>query len=394
MISLETQHFNLSRILLLTIGLWPYERSKFVLFQQIILFGILTSFVAFQFTVFLTTKCTINFIIRILSFILFFIAFIIKYNSFWINSQSVKNFLEELKHVCNDLKDENEINVMKKYGKNTESYTAKIILITVISTVSIIFASIWPLILDIILPKNESRPHLAMHIMTEYFIDQEKYYYLILFHMNAAFCIGAITMIATGTMLIGYLKHACGMFRIASYRFEKAMIINNLQNRFDNEIIIYKGIIYAVNVHRKALQFSKSLISCFEGSFFFLIAVGVLNLSFNLCRIFQIVSFGGNKEEFILHLITITVTLLYMFLANYAGQEITDHNNHVFFTVYNVRWYIAPLHVQKLILFLLQIGNKAFGLNVGGLFVASLNCFASLMSASISYFTVMYSTQQ
>ncbi|KYQ59014.1 hypothetical protein ALC60_01976, partial [Trachymyrmex zeteki] len=94
--------------------------------------------------------------------------------------------------------------------------------------------------------------------------------------------------------------------------------------------------------------------------------------------IFQTISVVNNKEEIILHFIAVIITLLYMFLANYAGQEITDHNDHIFFTVYNVCWYIAPLHLQKTILFLLQIGNKTFGLQIGGLFVASLNCFASV----------------
>ncbi|XP_011636415.2 uncharacterized protein LOC105426738 [Pogonomyrmex barbatus] len=253
----------------------------------------------------------------------------------------------------------------------------------IVSVTSFIFLTIWPCILDIVKPKNESRPHPTMHIMTEYFIDQERYFYLIVFHMNAALCIGAIAVIATGSMLIGYLKHSCGMFRIASYRIEKAMAINNLQNIRKNYIVTYKGIIYAQEIHRKAMEFSKFLISSFEGSFFLLIAVGVLNLSLNLCRV-----------KFIPHFISMSVTLLYMFLANYAGQEITDHNSHVFSTAYNVRWHNAPLRIQKLILFLLQMGNKTFGLNVGGLFMASLSCFTSLMSASISYFTVMYSTLQ
>jgi len=87
---------------------------------------------------------------------------------------------------------------------------------------------------------------------------------------------------------------------------------------------------------------------------------------------------------------------------------------------YNICWYTAPLSIQKLILFLLQRGSKTFTLNVGGLFQASLKCFASvktyyileyiqcntrinkikesillqLTSTSISYFTVIYSTQQ
>jgi len=72
----------------------------------------------------------------------------------------------------------------------------------------------WSHILDTVLPMNESR-HSKIQILTEYFIDQEKYFYLTLLHINAAFCIGATTIIGTGTMLIAYLKHACGIFTIA-----------------------------------------------------------------------------------------------------------------------------------------------------------------------------------
>ncbi|XP_011634422.1 uncharacterized protein LOC105425381 [Pogonomyrmex barbatus] len=86
--------------------------------------------------------------------------------------------------------------------------------------------------------------------------------------------------------------------------------------------------------------------------------------------------------------------IFYMFAANLVGQQIIDHNNHVFITAYKIRWYIAPLNVQKMILLLLQRGNKSFGLSVGGLFIASLECFATLASASVSYFTVMFSMQQ
>lgn len=77
--------------------------------------------------------------------------------------------------------------------------------------------------------------------------------------------------------------------------------------------------------------------------------------------------------------------------------------------------------MQKLILVLLQKGNKPFTLHIGGLFIVSLDCFATveahyaftgiqrstiettngktpilsfqLTSSSLSYFTVMYSMQ-
>ncbi|XP_071637474.1 uncharacterized protein [Temnothorax longispinosus] len=394
MISVETKYFDLNRILLLAIGLWPYKQSKLVRFQLILFFGILMSCIIFQLTTFLTAEYTLGLAIKIFSYILLLISFIIKYNSFWINIQTVRYLLEQLQHIYIDLKDENEIAIVEKYGCNAKHYTIRIIQITLCSAFAIISVPMWPRILDIVMPMNESRPRITMPIPTEYFVDQEKYFYLILLHLNVATCIGATAYIATGTMLITYLKHACGMFKIASYRIERAMMINILQNSMENEIMIYKAMIYAVDIHRKAIKFAEFLITNFEGSFLFLIAVSVCCLSLNLFRIFQSVTFGNRKEELLLHFLIVAIILLYMFLANYAGQEITDHNNHVFSTAYNVRWYTAPLSIQKLILFLLQRGSKTFSLNVGGLFAASLKCFASLTSASISYFTVIYSTQQ
>lgn len=69
-------------------------------------------------------------------------------------------------------------------------------------------------ITDVDVPMNASQPH-HLFIMTEYFVDQEKYFYLILLHINAVFFIGITIMLAIGTMFITYLQCTCGMFKIA-----------------------------------------------------------------------------------------------------------------------------------------------------------------------------------
>jgi len=81
---------------------------------------------------------------------------------------------------------------------------------------TIIIGQSWSNILDIILPKNSSRPHNLL-IMMEYFIDQEKYFYFILLHLYVAILIGFITMLAIGTLLFGFFQYICGMFKIARY---------------------------------------------------------------------------------------------------------------------------------------------------------------------------------
>ncbi|XP_018300359.1 uncharacterized protein, partial [Mycetomoellerius zeteki] len=120
----------------------------------------------------------------------------------------------------------------------------------------------------------------------EYFIDQEKYFYLILLHINVAICIASIVLVAIGTMCITFIQHICGMFKIASYRIEYAININIQQNvMLKNKIWMIKGIIYAVDIHRQALKLLKYFTSIFEKMVFTLIVVGVACLSLNLFQV-------------------------------------------------------------------------------------------------------------
>ncbi|XP_032687876.1 odorant receptor Or2-like [Odontomachus brunneus] len=160
------------------------------------------------------------------------------------------------------------------------------------------------------------------------------------------------------------------------------------------EITIYKGILSAIDMHRKTLNFCECILSPFKFTLCFSEILAVICLSLNMFQVFQIVAFGGKIEEFCLYFAYIIPILVYMFIINYLGQEITDHNDNVFLSIYNVCWYIAPLSIQKLILLLLQRGNKPYTLSVAGLFVASLEFFAKLINMSLSYFTVMYSVQK
>ncbi|XP_024878481.1 uncharacterized protein LOC112458892 [Temnothorax curvispinosus] len=391
MIPLEIQYFSFNRILLLVIGLWPYQQSKLTRLQFICFSTILTAGVIFQLTTLITSKCTSN-LVRVLSSASLFIVSLIKYNSFCINIKAVKDLLMQFQHICSQLKDKNEVAIIEEYSCSARRYTI-ILTIFAVSTAFVIITSQYWLNTLVVLPKNVSQlRHLP--IMMEYFIDQEKYFYLILLHFSAVICVGWASILAIGTMLITLMQCICGMFRIACYRIKHAININIRQNiTLKNKILMTEGIICAVDIHRQAMKLSKHLLSTFEIMMFCLIVCGVACLTLNLFQIFQIASSENNVEEFFFPLLCVSVSIIYMFIANYIGQDIIDHNNDVLFTAYNVQWYRAPLHIQRMILFLLQRVTKEFTLNVGGLFSASIECFATLVKSSVSYFTVIYSTR-
>jgi len=72
----------------------------------------------------------------------------------------------------------------------------------------------FPIILNVILPLNESRP-LQLVVLTEYFINQEKYSHYIMLHEIVTSCIAINAFCGIGVIIVMYIMHACALFKIA-----------------------------------------------------------------------------------------------------------------------------------------------------------------------------------
>ncbi|EZA54437.1 hypothetical protein X777_05671, partial [Ooceraea biroi] len=307
----------------------------------------------------------------------------------------VKYILEKLQYVCSELKNENEIAIIKRYGHIAKYVAIGLTSLAKWSLFIFTLLPILPRIFGIFFPVNKSETYRNIYITTEYFVDEEKYFYFIMLHLYVAHYIAGGTLIGAGVLLTGYFTYFCGLFNIASYRIEQAMRINSdeLTNR-KNKRKIDKKISHAVDIHRTALEFTEFFLYNFEGICFLIIAIIVICLSLNLFGIFQAVRYVYNMQEFLVHC-GFTVGILTCSLGvNCVGQAITDHYNYMFSSAYNVPWYVASVRVQRLILFLLRRGTKPYGLKFGGLYTISLESFASLSTASLSYFTLLCSIQK
>ncbi|XP_077264116.1 uncharacterized protein LOC143898476 isoform X3 [Temnothorax americanus] len=301
MIHLEARYYSLIRLLLLAVGLWPYQQSKFTQFQFIFFSAILSASIIFQLTPLILLKCTSDLVTKVLSPVSFFTMFIINYNVFRLNIEVVKKLLMELQHILNKLRDKNEIAIVKKYSCIANRYTITLTALVVCGIFVSIIVRIWSNLINVDVPMNISHQRSRhLFIITEYFVDQEKYFHLILFHI---------------------------------YRIEHAMSIDILQNiTLKNKILMPEGIIYAVDIHRQAMKLSRDLLSAFDIMMVWLITCGVVCVSINLFQIFQIASSGNNVEELLFPFIFLFTSVIYMFIANYIGQNITDHNKYVFST--------------------------------------------------------------
>lgn len=82
---------------------------------------------------------------------------------------------------------------------------------------------IWPCLLDIVVPLNESRPlHFILGIVHS--TDQDEHIFLIFGHALTVYIIGFAIVIAVDSLFSLITHHHCAIFRIIRY-FEKRMTI-------------------------------------------------------------------------------------------------------------------------------------------------------------------------
>ncbi|KAL6264315.1 hypothetical protein P5V15_004424 [Pogonomyrmex californicus] len=238
--------------------------------------------------------------------------------------------------------------------------------INVISTSFYILSQYVSILLDIVSPLNESRPRKFL-IPAEYFIDHEKYFYIIILHIAIGTLIVTLSGVATESFSITNALHAFGLFKIASYRMKH--ILNGINPQIcvtKKYAISHKRIIAAVDFHRRAIEFSEELLkTSFERAYLILFVIIVCSASVNLFN-----EFINGDTHFNTHFIRIS----------YNISNIIYYSNIVILQC-NTEWYNAPLKTQKLILFLMQKITKCYKVDAG-----DMN-----LSMTVSYFTILYS---
>lgn len=116
-----------------------------------------------------------------------------------------------------------EIYLKKNYSTDYSIYISQYFIVSLcIALIIFIFIEFLPVILDIVIPLNETRPR-SIHVEAEYFVDLEKYFFLIVLHELITCLVGFSTLVATGTIIMAYVHHGCGMLKIV--RWEKSIII-------------------------------------------------------------------------------------------------------------------------------------------------------------------------
>ncbi|XP_050465897.1 odorant receptor 13a-like [Cataglyphis hispanica] len=389
------RYYKLYRFSLLSLSLWPYSKSFLKQIHAFFCIFLLISSTVTQLLKLFTMEYNLELVLTNLSFAIPSMIYIVKYFAFYIQSQKIRELIEQIRNDWNALKDEQEVEIIKRYAKHGRRHLYVFAGLAYPGTIVFILLPLLPDILDVVAPLNESRTR-SLPYLAEYFLDQQKYFYPLLLHINLTIIVGVITVISTETLFFAYVYHICGMFEITGYRIKHALDESiSLLSTLNRENAIRTKIIHAIESHQRAIEFFEYVSSTFALSYFILIILGVASLSINLFRLFQIaVIISDEKESLVSFVIFVVGHFYYMFVCNYMGQKIIDNSSGISTKTYDTQWYTTPVQIQKLLLFMMQKSMNSCKFVMGGIYSVSLENFTTLASMSLSYFTVIYSVHQ
>ncbi|KYN33061.1 hypothetical protein ALC56_12695 [Trachymyrmex septentrionalis] len=300
-------------------------------------FGMSISY--FALTTFITTEYNIDILLQVLAHSISWLGYTLKYNILCLNIRRVRDLMQRILYDWNELNNLQEIKIIKEYadiGRFITLIVTLFIYVCLFCGILILFLSNF--FLNITSDKNESRPR-QLPILVECFIDQQKYFFLILFFLCFAAVCAFTVIAATETIIMCYIHHACGLFEIARF----------IEMFKRNYILAYSV----------------------------LLPFGVLSLSINLYHLSRLIA-SKKYYDIIINVLFVIGHFWNMFFGNYFGQKVIDHSSNVFYRIYNVQWYIAPLRAQKLLLLMMQRSMRHCTIILTGLFIPSLEGFATL----------------
>ncbi|EZA48237.1 hypothetical protein DMN91_010370 [Ooceraea biroi] len=380
--------FMLHRILLIAMGLWPYQKPLIWKIQAVFFFSAYCSILFSQLLMFATIACNIDCTLKRFSYVCITIACIMSYYSFYFNSEIVKKALQHMQLDWKMFENSDAMKIFEEYLFESYIFMISANILGAVSGVFFMTIECRSIILDVIVPINKSRPR-KVEMDLELFVDEEQYFFLYLAQELLGIGISAWSLVTTGTFLITIVKHLCATYKIVSYLIQNTVTIHTLQLPIVQRIqYMQRNICLSVYIHRRTLEFCKCLLLSFEMWYFPLLVICILSLSCLLFRLYNAIMQFNDLHDILMSCVFLLCYLIYMLMSNFLGQSYTEHSVKILESTYDTLWYIAPLPIQKLFL-IMHKSIKSHKVVLGSLFVASIEGFSTLITTAVSYFTFM-----
>ncbi|XP_070523039.1 putative odorant receptor 69a [Cardiocondyla obscurior] len=368
----EERYYKLNQLLLSISGLSPYQSKPSAFLIRFSFTIVMLSSLFVQISSMCTSDITLDYMVDGMQEFIIVLGPMV---NIYTRSSYVDKFGELFERMSKNWalqKTQYEYEILHQYAKISRLLTLSFIIISYTVIVSYTVWMFTPEMLDIVLPRNESRPRKQPFKNNNYyFVDEDEYLYSIRFHACLVMFMLPPIYVTCCSLFVTFTLHICGMCELLGYRAERLFCViedKTVFNLTQRSQITLKNIAGFVQQHHNIIQFVDIVGTSHTISFLTDLIGIVILMSLTLIQLLTISSF----EKALRSISVAVIALSYVFISCFMGQQITDLSSNISEKLFNSTWYNAVISQQKALLIIMMRRYHPLVLTACRLYVMSL----------------------
>ncbi|XP_018394753.1 PREDICTED: uncharacterized protein LOC108773442 [Cyphomyrmex costatus] len=293
------REYNVNRVFLLTMGLWPFQNKPTRNFLRTFFFLIEISYCPFEILLMYDHWDNPQMIFDASYQFMMSLSFIGRQiNEFW-NHDKLRQLYKAIDQHWDIFTNDLEVQVMKNYSMLSRKFTRYYSMLMFSLMMIFLFLPLTPILLDTVMPLNESRPR-SFVIEVEFRVNKDDYFLAILCYTTVIVLVGVNIVMGVDAMHIACTAHACSLFAAVSKQIENIISKENNNKKNSkckypvnmeldplNEELMYKEYIICLKKHQLAIEFVNTLESSYKGISLFLLILLIGTISLIATRLFN-----------------------------------------------------------------------------------------------------------
>ncbi|XP_033228428.1 odorant receptor 13a-like isoform X2 [Belonocnema kinseyi] len=345
----ETRYFKINKLALSFIGQWCYQGGLTKRTARTLIFLSLTTPLIPQFFFLASVRNDLDAALECLPAI--FIP-ILCFCQMCVFLSKEKKLLKLLHYIQSDWKfwsSGPEFEILSQHAEKGRFFTLLYAVNVYTGMMTFIIMSLTPIVLDIIIPLNETRPRQQVYDAIYPFNHDKNFHWILIYGAVTVFYNLSI-LFSCEALLAVTTQHVCGIFSIIWYA---------------------------------------SILEAFYSPFLF-VTIGINVIILSVLGIQTLNTIGSPEKTIKFGAFTLSV-LVHFYCITLPPQNLLDCSGAVSFQAYNVPWYHMSLKSKKLLLMIIMRSQEPCKLTAGKFYTMDMETFSALLKTSVSFFTVLSS---
>ncbi|XP_058808703.1 uncharacterized protein LOC131674204 [Phymastichus coffea] len=381
----DSSYFIYNKTFCKMLGIWPFDCKKKKYLIRMWPFIAMILFVIPHAIGMMVHRSNIDRFMEHGCLAVFILVVLLKLITVFITEEKIKLMLNGVVINWQSIRDEEEINILKKYSERGRKLTIGYFLYMFGCTILFVFLPLTPVVINKLRPSAEPLP--LLHLTNaEFLVDRSDHYWKCYSWDLATTAVTALIVVVVDTLFAVCVEHCVGLFTIVKYRLQRPNGLSCDENGDDE--VSYHLMVETIKLYQVSLRFAITLETAYSSCF---IIIMICNLIIIPLICIMIIMNANETVQLIRWVMVYLGLAMHLFYLCLAGQKIIDYSADLFSDSYYNEWYKGSRRTKILLKFFMLRCTQPAMLTAGGLMTMGMETYLAIMKTALSYITVLSS---